>query len=664
MKQLLGLVTATLLFPAFSPAAAPVAQAVKNRAPLAESSFYRLPLTAVKPSGWLLEQLRIQANGITGHLDEFWPDVGPNSAWRGGAGEGWERGPYYLDGLLPLAYLLDDPKLIAKTRPWIEWTLTHQRPNGSIGPEKNRDWWPIMIMLKVLTQYQEATGDPRVIPLMEKYFAYQSASLPTQPLVSWAIYRWQDELASVLWLYNRTGNAKLLDFARQLQGKGFDWPHFYAHFPFTSAVPPDQTKLDSHGVNNAMGLKTAALWYLLSGSPADRAATTATLETLDRYHGLANGMFSADEHFAGPSPSQGIELCAVVEAMFSLELDLAVTGDPALADRLEKIAYNPLPGAQTPDLWSHQYDQQPNQVLCSLGRRGWVNNGPDANLFGLEPHFGCCTANLHQGWPKFAASLWMASQDDGLAAAAYAPSAVRTKIKGAEVALEEITDYPFRNRVSIVVTPASTVRFPLYLRIPAWAADAVVTVNGQKIDGVRPATYHRVDREWHKGDRVEITLPMPVRAVTGFNGSVSVERGPLVYSLRIGESWSKLRQTGPVSDWEVYPTSPWNYGLRVDPANPAPSFEVQEAPVARQPFTSAAPPVLLKVKARRLPQWVIVNDSAAPPPASPATVERRNGMVNRPTDETVTLIPYGAAKLRITSFPVLGPDPPPGAKKQ
>ncbi len=162
------------------PAAAPAP--VKNRAPLAESAFYRLPLTSVKPAGWLRGQLQLQSQAITGHLDEFWPDVGANSAWLGGSGEGWERGPYYLDGLVPLAYLLNDPRLIAKTRPWIEWTITHQSADGAIGPAKNHDWWPTMIMLKVLTQYQEATGDARVIPVMEKYFAYQSRILAGEPI--------------------------------------------------------------------------------------------------------------------------------------------------------------------------------------------------------------------------------------------------------------------------------------------------------------------------------------------------------------------------------------------------------------------------------------------------------------------------------------------------
>ena len=143
---------------------------VKNRAPLAQNAFYMLPLGAVRPTGWLLEQMKIQANGLSGHLDETWPDVGSNSGWLGGTGEYWERGPYFLDGLVPLAYLLDDARLKAKAQRFIDWTLTHPSPDGMIGPKGNDDWWPRMVMVKALAQYEEATGDPRVIPLLSRYF--------------------------------------------------------------------------------------------------------------------------------------------------------------------------------------------------------------------------------------------------------------------------------------------------------------------------------------------------------------------------------------------------------------------------------------------------------------------------------------------------------------
>jgi DUF1680 family protein len=618
---------------------------VSNRPPLARNAFNPLPLTAVKASGWLRNQLRIQAEGMSGHLDEFWPDVGPNSGWLGGPGESWERGPYFLDGLVPLAYLTGDQRLIAKAKKWVDWTLEHQRPDGSIGPEKNTDWWPNMVMLKVLTQYQEATGDPRVIPVMEKYFAYQARSLDQRPLQKWAVYRWQDEALSVVWLYNRNGDEKLLDLARKLHDQGYDWNRQFENFPFTTKGAKGNTNLKSHVVNNAMALKTAAVWSLVSGEKADRDALYRQFQLLDRYHLLPNGVHSGDEHLAGLNPTQGTELCAVVEAMFSLETILSVIGDPMFGDRLEKIAYNPLPGTFSADMWAHQYDQQPNQVLCNIYPRDWTTNDPDSNIFGLEPNFGCCTANYHQGWPKYTASLWMATPGQGLAAIAYAPSEVNTTIRGVPVKVVEETDYPFRERIRLQIDPESPVQFDLQLRIPQWAANATATVNGERMSGLHPASFYKIDRRWNRGDRVELILPMRVRTSRWYAGSVDVERGPLVFSLRIQEDWRKIKQHGPAADWEVYPKSDWNYGLVVNENDPASSFEVKEKPVSERPFSPEGAPVVIEAKGRKIPDWQLVNGSAGPLPQSPASSSE--------PEETLTLLPYGSAKLRITAFPLL-----------
>jgi len=622
-------------------AAQPVG-ATPNRAPLQPNAFNLLPLTSVKPRGWLLRELQIQANGLSGHLDEFWPDLGPNSGWLGGTGESWERGPYFLDGLVPLAYLTGDERLIAKARKWVDWTLAHPQPEGWIGPARNTDWWPNYVMLKVLTQYQEATGDPRVIPLMEKYFAYQALHLAERPLKEWAIYRWHDEVLSILWLYNRTGDPSLLALARTLHAAGHDWEAQFTDFRFRDKVDKSQANLTTHGVNNAMAMKAAAVWWLITGAVQDRENLSLMLKALDQYHGQPSGVFGADEVYAGRDPSQGTELCAVVEAMFSLETDIAILGDPALGDRLEKIAYNALPGTLTGDLWAHQYDQQANQVICSLAPRRWTNNGDESNIFGLEPNYGCCTANLHQGWPKFVANLWMSTADHGLAAVAYGPSEVSTAVaSGTPVSIREETDYPFRETVTLTVATAQPVKFPLALRIPAWASGASVAVNGAALPGVETSQFYRVEREWRSGDRVELRFPMHIVNSHWYNNSLAVERGPLVYSLKIGESWYKIKQTGPAADWEVYPTTPWNYALVI--RNDANAFEVTEIPVGNQPFSLEGAPVEIRVKARRLPEWQILDDSAGPLPTSPVT--------SKQPVETISLIPYGAAKLRITAFP-------------
>jgi Beta-L-arabinofuranosidase, GH127 middle domain/Beta-L-arabinofuranosidase, GH127 catalytic domain len=636
---------------------------IKDRAPLLPSTFYALPLGSVRPAGWLRRQLEIQASGLSGHLDETWADVGPNSGWLGGTGESWERGPYYLDGLIPLAWLLDDARLKAKAQRYIEWILTHQAANGMFGPASNNDWWPRMVALKALTQYQEFTGDARVMPLMDRYFRYQLAELPRRPLRDWGKFRWQDEVLSVLWLYNRTGSAYLLDLAKLLHAQGHDWMGEYADFQFKQKITAEFIRLNdggglkdlalsTHGVNNGMGVKTGPVWSLVSGSETDRSAAAQMIAELDRYHGLPNGMFSCDEHLAGRDPSQGSELCTVVEYMFSLERALAITGDAAFGDRLEKLAFNALPGTLTDDMWAHQYNQEPNQVECSLHHKPWVTDGPESNLFGLEPNFGCCTANFHQGWPKFAASLFLLSGDDnsdkqdGLVAAVYAPCEVRTSLQGTAVHIVEETEYPFRGMIRITVNPASPVAFPLSLRIPAWASGGTkIRVNGEPAPSPSERNFARIERTWKAGDRVEIEFPMQPRLSRWFNNSVAVERGPLVFSYGIGESWVKLADRGLTADWQVFPTTPWNYALRLDENEPAQSVTVREAPVSEIPFARKAAPVELRVKARKLLAWRAEDGVANPLPQSPVP--------SAEPEEEITLIPYAAAKLRITAFPVL-----------
>lgn len=606
----------------------------------------------------MLAQLKIQADGLGGHLDETWADVGPNSGWLGGTGESWERGPYFLDGLVPLAHLLDDARLKAKAQKYTDWTLNNQAASGMLGPRSNDDWWPRMVMLKVLTQYHEATGDPRVIPAMQRYFEYQLAEMPRRALRDWGKFRWQDEALSVIWLYNRTGNAKLLDLLQLLHAQGYNWVAEYANFPYKERVTAERIKLAeggglkdlalaTHGVNNGQAIKTGPVWSLVSGSEADRRAVMHMIAELDKYHGLPNGMFSCDEHLAGPNPSQGSELCTVVEYMYSLEQSLAIVGDPALGDRLERLAFNALPGTLTDDMWAHQYDQQPNQVECSLHREPWTTNGPESNLFGLEPNFGCCTANFHQGWPKFAASLFMLSQDDGVAATAYAPCEVHTIVRDTPLHVVEETNYPFRGSVRLHVNPASPLAFPLQLRIPAWAARTTVKINGELQPAPSPGTFARIERTWKSGDRVEIEFPLEPRVSQWFHDSVAVERGPLVFSLGIGEDWLKLRDRGMTADWQVYPKTQWNYALAVNPANPAHEVIATESEIGDRPFSAKHTPLKLHVKARQLPAWQAEEGVANPVPQSPVTSDQ--------PEQTIALIPYAAAKLRITAFPRLNP---------
>jgi hypothetical protein len=607
----------------------------------------------------LRAQLRIQAEGLTGHLDEFWPDVA-HSKWFGGDAEGWERAPYWLDGLIPLAWLLEDATLKEKATARIEQILAGQREDGWYGtyvpPDqsatKQYDIWAFFLMNKVLVHYHELTGDDRALQAVLRCLKAMDQHLRHYPLFNWGKFRWFEDLIAVYYAYRHTGEVWLLDLARLHHEQGFDYPSFYRQEDVTVPTPRRGLwKWTKHVVNTAMAVKSGALWWQLSGAPQDRHFPAEMIALLDRYHGQVNGMFSGDECLAGKNPLQGTELCAVVEMMYSLEQLVSILGEAALADRLERIAFNALPATFSPDMWAHQYDQQVNQVQCTINEEHlWTTNGPESNIYGLEPNFGCCTANMHQGWPKLAAHLWMRTPDQGLAAVAYAPSAVVAQVKGKPVTVTLETDYPFREQLSFVIDSKEPVRFPLWLRIPAWAEGAKVDVPGLVSSPLRPGSFAKIEREWRGSTRLTLELPMRPRVEQRYNDAVAIVRGPLVFSLLIGEEWQQVNQDKPYrqpphADWEVRPTTPWNYALRVDAANPEHSLSFEERPVGSPPFSPQGAGIVAKAKGRRLPNWKLQHGWAGETPPSPVHSEQPL--------EDVTLIPYGCSNIRITEFPQL-----------
>jgi hypothetical protein len=635
------------------PSAAPNIHYPSNRSPLAVSPLVKLPVGAVEPRGWLMAQLQLMRDGFTGRLAELSRFLGDDSGWITLKGKGWEEMPYWLKGYGDLGYLLKDAAIRRETEVWLVRAFKSQARDGYFGPVDNRaalDLWPNMVMLAAMQSFYEATGDRRVLSLMSRYFQFEF-HLAAEDLLpeSWQKLRGGENLESVYWLYNRTGERFLLDLARKLFARTSDWTSPI----LTSARDKDGVESSFyHGVNIAMGFRQPGIYFQ---QVRDRTYLEAVernyRQVMDRYGRQPGGMFGADENIrpGKEDPRQGAETCTMVEFMASFESLLKITGEAVWADRAEEVAFNSLPASMTPDLKGLHYLTAPNLISCdSTGEHDFQNSG---TLVSFDPRsYRCCQHNVAFGWPYFAEHLWMATADNGLAAVLYAPSAVKAKVAdGTEVVLSEETFYPFDDQVQFTVSCDRPVEFPLYLRLPGWAANVRVLLNGRPLEGeFRGGRYAVLRRSWRQGDQVRL-LFAPAIEVVGWpsvHGAVSVRRGPLWYSLKIGEEWRRYGGTDAWPAYEILPTTPWNYGLVLNGAASGPAIRVsarQTPPY--QPFTPEGAPIVLKARARRVPGWKEEGRMAGLVPPSPAAGD---GPV-----EEVELVPMGCARLRISTFPVV-----------
>ena len=620
-----------------------------NRAPLLATPFSALPLGSVRPLGWLLTQCQLQRDGLTGNAETVYAnDLGTNSGWLGGTGDNWERSPYYYKGLIALAYTMNDTGLKQKAQKWMDWLLNHQGADGYIGPVSNNDWWPRMIATYALRDYYEATADARVPTVLSNYFRYMQANLPSRPLQDWGKARAGDEMDVALWLYNRNGDTNLLSLVNLLRQQAYDWSGILSSNNFMLYGTDFQPK---HNVNVEQALKFPAVYYQVSHQTSDEQALSLGLDHLMSEHALCCGINSGTEFLAGNASIQGVELCSIVEAMLSLETSLRITGDASLGDRLEKISFNALPAALANNIKGIQYYTLPNNVIVTNGGHGFNQDYANATLPGPNSGFPCCRYNFHMGWPKFVQNSWAATADGGLAALAYGPTVVNAMAGGQQVAITEDTSYPFEEQVRLRISVANAVDFPLVLRIPGWCSNAVVTVNGQVQAVVAAGSFFRVDRSWTNGDLVIVNFPMPLQTQMGPSQAIAINRGPIVYSLSIGENWT-VRTPDPLGmgfdEFELRPTTPWAYALQLDPTNPAASLAFTNFTTPVNPFDPAQPSVRLVANARPVSGWTNGwrGTHAFEPPASPMT--STNPL------QAVTLVPFGSQHLRLGWFPWLG----------
>ncbi len=602
------------------------------------------PFTArdLKVRGWLRRQLEIQANGLSGHLDEVWPDV-RDSRWFGGDREGWERVPYWLDGFIPLAYLLEDEAMIARANKYVAFIMDAQKPDGWICPcedsERGRyDVWAAILIAKVLVVYHDCSGDTRAVEVVRGILHNLYLHLRGTTLFNWGAARAFELMIAVNWLYDREPADWLSELAVTMRTQGLDYAYLFDHW--RDREPRPAWSYQTHIVNMGMMLKSESVYWRITGEDGNQK-TKKILALLDKYHGGAPGYITGDECLAGRSPTHGVELCAIVESMYSYEVLYGITGDPYWLTRLEKLAYNALPATNSEDMWTHQYLQLSNQTTCDY-MTIYYTNGPESNLFGLEPNYGCCTANFSQGWPKLALSAFFKEGNDTLVSALTLPAEVSCELGGTAVTCVLDTDYPFKGALRYTVTADAPVTFTLKIHVPANCS--AVSVDGTSVP---MGDYVTVTREWCGREQVSVDFTFATAVKKSTGGLSFVEHGPLLFALPLAAEWKRVEYTRdgverrfPYCDYTVRPLEKWNYAFEDVP------MTAEEHGIGSTPFSAAEPPVTLTAILTEIdwPAHETYENLCAAYPAS----KKRLG-VPKPH----RLIPYGCTTLRMTEMPML-----------
>ena len=526
-----------------------------------------------------------------------------------------------------LALASGDPTIAAEANANVRYILDHPQADGSLGPSDiGPTNWPHAVVFRSLLAAYGAHPDPAIPRALQRHYLNR----PTD----FGVGRDACNVEEMLWTYAHTNDDKLLAIAKRT------YDNFNATHP-PSGLPALESddKVVEHGVTFNETAKIPALLYLYTGDKSLLDATTNAYKKIDRDHMLASGLHTAEEKLDGQNPWDYTETCDVSDYTWSVGYLLMASGDATWADHIEKAIFNAGLGCITKDFKAHQYFSAPNQVIAIDGICKRYN--PNRQTYRPQHDVECCSGNVHRFLPNFALRQWMRTPDGGVVAALYGPSEFRSTIGDANVSIDEKTDYPFSDSIDFVVHVSKPIEFPLVLRVPGWTTDAQLTVNG-KADAslTAPGTFTTLKRTFNDGDTISLHLPMSVTIHPWANNTMSIERGPLVYSLKIEEQNQAVPTSRPdFPAWNKRPASAWNYAL----AGGAADVKVVNKTTSGCPWDMSSLPIELRVPAKQITNWKLgPKDSDPGFEADPKLADKM---------ETVTLVPYGSTCLRLTVFP-------------
>jgi len=629
-------------------------------------SFSELPVGAVKARGWIEGWLGRQLEGLTGHPENLgYPydtcmlagKIPPPAVKHGAEWWPYEQSSYFFDGSVRLGLLLGTPAAQKIPSGLMEYVLGHS------GPEKigESSWaWPNVVAGRALMAKYTGTGDPTAAEVLRSYL------LEGQPGGGRDGFLAEE----ALYLYGLTGDERLRDAADASYDRYFfsDSKSFSHEGKIRGSAP-----LREHGVTAAEQLKLLPLMYSYTGNAEALELARLAYGKVVADSLMPDGGMVSSESLGTAAFDSLHETCDITDWSWSFGYMLMASGEGSWGDRIERATFNALPGAVTKDFKQLQYFSSANQVIAS--NTCCTHYAMTRMSYRAAHDTECCTGNVNRAMPNYVTRMWMRSEV-GLAAVLYGPSEVNTKINGQDVRITETTEYPFRDTVTLKVKLARPQEFTLHLRIPEWCEVATIRVNG-KASAVHTAAgaFADLKREFRDGDVITLRLPMKVAVEKWFDDNAAViRRGPLVYSLKIDEkrvestqdpeAIQRVLRSNNVEGFpavEFFPQGEWRYGLDAALVASLAKVRVKESPMKENPFLAESTPVRLTAPLRGLPGWATDWKPVLDPPPedlkqapkNPADLPSAAEMKSPGEVTRVTLVPYGATHLRVTTFPVV-----------
>jgi DUF1680 family protein len=544
-----------------------MADPFEKKKPLREA-FTTLPLGAVKPMGWLKQQLTENLDGFTGHLDSLAPDLiltddiygakrlsknikSKNVGAIGDEGD-WqvqflwwnsETQSNWLDGYIRTAVLVNSEPHLQKIKRIIAKILATQDEDGYIGiydkelryhfNNENGELWAKTTLYRALLSWYEYSKDKTVLVAVQRavdnvlsnYPAYQSHPFYTIKQYVGGLSHglvFTDVLET---MYRLTGKQEYLDYCLFLY-KDFSEQILVEDAQYKNLV--DTTlPLKGHGVHSYEHVRAiAAAWYA-SGNNALQNGLNNYLKKIAKTT-LPSGAPAGDEYIGGRSAdatNTGYEYCSLYELMESYESLYAKTGEAVYGDKIERLFFNAAQGSRHPDESAICYLKTDNSYYLTGGKNGDTADKKQTRYRYSPVHKEaavCCVPNAGKIAPSYTQQMWM-KDDNALLATTLGPCELNTVLNDNNISIQEITNYPFENEVRFVINVSKPASFILKIRRPSWTRAIHVSA-----DYTEENNFIVIKQQWNKQSEVTLRFEAVPQTFEAKQNEIYFMYGPLV----------------------------------------------------------------------------------------------------------------------------------------